>query len=111
NGVRVAFGIGYEKFEGNGDGVLNAPGNAVGDLTGLKTEQWGGSLALMHVPTGLFVQGDYLSGEHTSAAYLGTRDTERWIIQAGLVRNFFGIGNTTLYGEFGSAEGWLFAKG
>lgn len=112
NGVRVAAGIGWEHFEGNGDGVLNPIAAAS------ETEQWGFSMALMHVPTGLFVQGDYLSGEHTGPAtnvlttgYAGKRDTTRWLVQAGLVRNFFGIGNTTLYGEYGEADGWATAKG
>jgi hypothetical protein len=111
NGVRVAFGVGYEKFEGNGDGVLNQPGTAAGDLTGLRTENWGLSAALLHVATGLFVQGDYIKSENTSLAYVGTRDADRWIVQAGVVRNWFGIGNTSLYGEYGQANDWLFARG
>jgi hypothetical protein len=116
NGVRVAFGIGYEKFEGNGDGVLNNPNSgttssAAGNLTALESRQWGISGALMHVPTGLFIQGDYLSGDHTSTAFAGAREAKRGIVQAGLVRNFFGIGNTALYGEYGRAEGWATARG
>lgn len=111
SGVRIAAGIGWEKFEGNGDGVLNASTTVQN-----KTEQWGGSLALMHVPTGLFVQGDYLKNTSTgvgvyAAGSPAERDATRWLIQAGIAQNFFGIGRTSLYGEYGRADDWLFAKG
>jgi hypothetical protein len=111
NGVRVAFGIGYESLEGNNafnTSVLGAVGT--GDLVGLKTENWGGSAAILHVASGLFVQGDYLKSESTGN-FLGTRDADRWLIQAGVVRNWFGIGNTSLYAEYGQYNDWLFARG
>ncbi len=105
SGVRIAAGIGYEKFEGNGDGVLNVV-NA-----GSETRQWGGSLALMHVPTGLFIQGDYLKNTSNRGAGTDDRDATRWLVQGGIAQNFFGIGRTSLYGEYGRADDWLFAKG
>lgn len=123
SGVRIAAGIGYEKFEGNGDGLLNVVSAADIAATGQvnTVTQWGGSLALMHVPTGLFIQGDYLNhtaegGPSTDATkglvnFAGDREATRWIVQGGIAQNFFGIGRTSLYGEYGRAENWLHVRG
>jgi hypothetical protein len=108
SGVRIAAGIGVERFEGNGDGVLLGPSN-----TTARTDNWGGSLALLHVPTGLFVQADYLSSDTRSTAYAvagSERNATRWLVQAGIAQNWFGIGRTTLYGEYGQAKDWKFAR-
>ena len=67
----------------------------------------------MHVPTGLFVQGHYMAADYsitpaTSPAATGVgqavpprRTATHWLIQAGIAKNWFGIGNTALYGEYG----------
>ena len=34
------------------------------------------------------------------------KDTAHWLIQAGISKNWFGIGNTALYGEYGVATDW-----
>ena len=69
----------------------------------------------MHVPTGLFVQGHYMAADYNDARprrqrLLGLRRRTRprrtpthWLIQAGIAKNWFGIGNTALYGEYGKA--------
>jgi hypothetical protein len=100
NGVRLAAGIGYEA--GGDDAV--APGN-------VKFNQWGGGISLLHVATGLFVQTRYLRMERGNAAAnfpgpgVTTSDSGTdWWIQAGISRNFFGIGNTNLYGEYGRSN-------
>ena len=64
----------------------------------------------MHVPTGLFVQGHYMAADYSinagnAATLLGcperaTKDFTFWLIQAGIAKNWFGIGNTALYGEY-----------
>ncbi len=72
----------------------------------------------MHVPSGVFVQGhwgttDYNGpGGHIANAYWGSaggpnkKDTTHWLIQAGVSKNWFGLGNTALYGEYGIATDW-----
>ena len=35
----------------------------------------------------------------------------RWNIQAGVKRNYFGIGDTSLFGEYGKQNGWGSANG
>ena len=34
------------------------------------------------------------------------KDATQWLIQAGIAKNWFGIGNTALYGEYGVATDW-----
>jgi hypothetical protein len=71
----------------------------------------------MHVPTGLFVQGHYnhadFGGNLIGAAsgYWGESTTnkkpaDQWLIQAGISKNWFGYGNTSVYGEYGKANDW-----
>jgi hypothetical protein len=112
SGFRVAAGIGYEKIRDR----TSTAGTAVpADLTAAKpdTEAWGGSLAILHVPTGLFAQGHYLKTEFGggASAYWGQSTTNRidatqWLIQAGITRNWFGFGNTAIYGEYSKNKGW-----
>jgi hypothetical protein len=69
----------------------------------------------MHVPTGLFVQGHYMAGDYGDPAqvvsgYWGSaggvtkKDWSHWLIQGGVAKNWFGIGNTALYGEYGKSN-------
>jgi hypothetical protein len=99
NGIRLAAGIGYRETENNGT-VFNPIAAANGDVTTDKF--WLGSGSIMHVPTGLFVSGG-----------VGSRDRDRnnagddfvhWHGQLGIERNWFGIGNTTFFGEYGASD-------
>jgi hypothetical protein len=110
NGVRVAYGIGYEQFTDNDS---STPVHA-------RVSQWGTSLALLHVATGLFVQGDYQNTRHAPLIlpliqnanfFLSDVEAKRWMIQAGIQRNWFGIGNTNLAAEYGKHDNWAAAGG
>ena len=117
NGVRVAAGIGYERFT---DRLTNATLDPtavvfVGPMP--DNRAWGGALSVMHIPSGLFVQGhwtqaDYNAPGHVANGYWGSaggvtkKDATQWLIQAGIAKNWFGIGNTALYGEYGVATDW-----
>jgi hypothetical protein len=118
SGFRVAAGIGYERIT---DRQTTAAGTAtVGptDLTAAKPKitAWGGSLAALHVPTGLFAQGHYLAADFNGAnlgisQYWGQsvankQDSHQWMIQAGITKNWFGIGNTAIYGEYSRSDDW-----
>jgi hypothetical protein len=89
SGVRVAGGIGYERAEDE------TPNN--GNATNI-----GGALSLLHVPTGLFLQGNYLVLERVNAGV--TREGTSYSIQGGIGQNWFGIGKTNLYGEYAKYE-------
>lgn len=96
-GVRVAAGIGYQAQDSSPTQTVqldNQARNADND--------WAGSLALLHVPTGLFVQGQYARSEFFNGA-----DARIWIVQGGISKNWFGLGNTSFYGEYGEATDYI----
>jgi len=91
NGIRLAAGVGYREQE-----------NIGGAIAATTDKVWLGSGSIMHVPTGLFVSGG-----------VGSRDRDRnnagddfvhWHGQLGIERNWFGIGNTTFFGEYGASD-------
>jgi hypothetical protein len=121
SGFRVAAGIGYEKVT---DRVTAAsPGAGPSNLIGPdpEVEAWGAGLSVMHVPSGLFAQGHYMAAEYscngsTGSGYWGQTtdcksDADQWLIQAGIAKNWFGIGNTVLYGEYSKNNDWAAGEG
>ena len=102
SGVRAAASVGWNRSDGNDDDSGTSLAN--GDY-----RIWGLAGSLLHVPTGLFVQAEYIAAKYTVAnnAVAGspltnvTRDADRWHVQGGIRQNFFGIGATSLYGEYG----------
>ncbi len=136
SGFRVAAGAGYERTQGNEQSVLqngsygtgngfDAPDRFVslgavtnGVLgTGASADSRYAALALslMHVPHGLFVQGHYTWLTQTAQNPITgnfdgpDRDARRWDIQAGISKNWWGIGNTVLFGEYQRHENMKFA--
>jgi hypothetical protein len=114
NGVRIAANAGYQVDDLNREENNYAEG-AGGNFTSGRSRLGNIGLGLMHVPTGLFAQGEY-SGiryavQNTLAPFALTddRSASRWHIQAGITRNWFGIGNTSLYGEYMRSENFFFA--
>jgi hypothetical protein len=87
NSVRLAAGIAY-AHDGTGSFATDY------DLVG-------GSISLMHLPTGLF--GQFSAAEKE---YKAPRDNaEYWAVQLGLERRWLPYGTTTIYGEYASYEG------
>ena len=118
NGVRIAFGIGYQE-----DSEFNAPAGGItaGNITvncvnncNVKSSDFKGSASILHVPTGLFLTGAAgvreLEGNFTNGvaatAYAGP-DLSWWHLTGGVAKNFFGIGNTVLFAEYSQSEGGL----
>ena len=56
----------------------------------------------MHVASGLFAQGHYAESE-----FFNGTDAKFWMIQAGITKNWFGLGNTSFYGEYGEAQDFI----
>jgi hypothetical protein len=94
SGVRLAAGIGWERGV---DEQLN-PSNR-------RTTTVGGGLSLLHVASGLFAQGNYIRQSSETGAV--EFDATKFVIQAGISQNFFGVGKTNLYGEYVRSNGWL----
>ena len=114
NGVRIAAGIGYKQQLDNvgktgSDGDLCADKNAGNpNVSTVDCHVISGSASAMHVPTGLFLTGAYseYTDKNRKALYganVGDKD-KYWMIMSGIERNWFGIGLTTLYGEYARHE-------
>jgi predicted porin len=131
NGVRVAAGIGYQRWtDGNArwfDDDSGFSGNTgsqgdrgCADLSFYEKEDsdvdcWavGMSASAMHVATGLYFAAAYgfLEDENRQELFdeagfdddIEDRD-EHWYIQLGIERNHFGIGKTTLWVDYFHAD-------
>ena len=112
NGIRIAAGVGYREikdFNATADGMAGCA-NLAGTPTELAVDcnSWGGSISVMHVPTGLYVAGAYgQENDDNRKKLFGANvkdDAEAYYIQAGIERKWFSIGKTTLYGEYWHGE-------
>jgi hypothetical protein len=115
NGIRVAFGIGYQvdtEFNGGSQIGFGTTGDLCATRCDVKSTELKGALSVLHVPTGLFFTGSAgtreLEGTHgaVGTTYSGP-DLSYWAIAGGLSRNFFGVGKTVLFGEYSQSEGGL----
>jgi hypothetical protein len=117
NGVRIAGTVGYERITDVATPSLVDPTNVA--FTGRRPDVtvWGFALSAMHVPTGLFVQGHYNAADFggrvigAASGYWGEstvfkKPADQWLIQGGISKNWFGYGNTSVYGEYGVANDW-----
>ncbi len=94
--IRIAAGIGYTTTDDDTDetGATVDGANVMG------------SVALMHTPTGLnvaFAAGTELDGGVNTLA-ADVNDKQFWHVQGGINQNFFGVGKTSLYGEYGEYD-------
>jgi len=98
--IRLAAGIGYTTVDNDE--------SALGDSAVVM-----GSVALLHTPTGLnvaFAAGTEIDGGlpigavGTTAYNDDTTDAQFWHVQGGLNQNYFGPGNTAIYGEYGNYD-------
>jgi hypothetical protein len=62
-------------------------------------------LSVLHVASGLFAQGSYIRFERANLdAVGGSDDGTLWQIQGGIAKNWTGLGNTVLYGEYARGD-------
>ncbi|MBS0243598.1 MAG: porin, partial [Proteobacteria bacterium] len=110
-GFRIAGGIGYQQdTDFNGTNQLFSQAGALCSTNcDVKTTDLKGSLSIMHIATGLFVTGA-AGNREMSGTNLGTAgklgaytgpDARFWWLSGGISQNFFGIGKTVLFGEYG----------
>jgi hypothetical protein len=66
-----------------------------------------GSVSLMHVASGLYVNYAYLNQDNDDATGPGTPDTTMHYVQGGIAKNWTGLGKTVLYGEYARVEDGL----
>jgi hypothetical protein len=111
NGFQFAAGVGYEHVTDDQFGGTNQANTVGVPGSFLDARNFGASAAVKHVPTGLFIQGDYVWSEREyvipgTNSFTPDVTMWHWNLQAGIARNFFGIGATDLYAEGGVQDGW-----
>src|SRR5262245_18059365 len=94
SGVRLAAAVAYA----NNVGGLGEFSDA--DVLGREISQIKGSASLLHTATGLFIQGTYLKQDNDFQFFGLVDDTTMWQVQGGIAKNWTGLGNTVLYGEY-----------
>lgn len=111
-GLKVAAGIGYGKID-TGTAQTNTACAAIQNDTS-DCDQFGGSISVVHVESGLFVnfgagikKDDLIDRTTLFATSAITPDDEQtfWALQAGIERKWTPLGKTTIYGEYYDYEG------
>ena len=101
-GFRVAAAIAYaDNVGGFGEFSDNVAVGFLAGSDGREISQVKGSASALHVATGLFIQGTYLTQDNDFA---GSDDTTLWQLQGGIAKNWTGLGNTVLYGEYANVS-------
>jgi predicted porin len=100
-GFRIAAGIGYGVGSDDADLALDSAG---GKATFDQVKFTSGSASVMHLASGLFATG--FAGRREFEHGDATKDfTEtNWGLRAGIAKNWFGIGNTVVYGEYNAFD-------
>jgi hypothetical protein len=101
-GFRVAAAAAYEVSRADERAGTSAAGVAFVDDA--NTTNF--SASVLHTGSGLFLQGSHLRFEraNTVAAGAGTDTGTLWHIQGGIAKNWTGLGNTAIYGEYARGE-------
>jgi predicted porin len=93
------------RYAGEGNGFRLAAGIGYAEL--LDDKRVSGSASLMHIASGLFVNGVL------GRLDVGTSRIEAWHVAAGIERKVVAFGSTTLFGEYGvlntfgtESKGW-----
>jgi hypothetical protein len=95
NSLRVAAGIAW-GYDGTGP---NDP--FLDDNIASEYEIIAGSVSVMHIPTGIFVNASAAEKEYE----VGLDNASYWAVQAGIERKWLPYGATTITGEYASYEG------
>ena len=114
-GTLVSVGTGSQQDRGCADLHFNLTSPFLGTGSDVDCFAVGMSGSIMHVPTGLYIHGSYgyledenrrlLFALQTDGVILNADDRdEHWYIQGGIEKNFFGLGKTTVYGEYFRAD-------
>ena len=110
DGFKIAAGIGYGRITDNNQTqsvCMSAPAGNGADGSDTRCHQLGGSVSVMHEPTGLFVNAaagtktDEILTQTLTFARTGADDGQDfWAVQGGVESKFNAFGKTTLYGEY-----------
>ncbi len=111
NGIRIASNLAY-SVNGEYNAGSSTTAGAFVNLTCVtncdkEVTQLAGSTSIRHMPTGLFFTGAGGWRETDGADIAGGADFDSsfYYLSAGIARNFFGLGDTVIYGEFSEWKG------
>jgi hypothetical protein len=102
NGIRIAGAVGYAVWS-----EFNGPVGAIDCTVNCDkvVSQVTGSLSVRHMPTGLFFTGAAGDRDVDDDAIGGDFSARFFYLSGGIARNYFGIGDTVLYGEYSEWKG------
>jgi predicted porin len=110
--VAAAFAYG-ENSTTNADGAFfECLGTDVGGQPDARCQQYGGSISVMHEPTGIYV--NFAGGGHEDDTVLfdgdlaGTgadNESTFWALEAGIEKKWLPIGKTTVFGQYYDLDG------
>jgi hypothetical protein len=103
SGFRIAAGLGYINNQA-GTGDVSEESGVPPTFGGPEPSQVKGSASILHVASGLYLTGAYLNQDNDLAK---RRDTTLWYLQGGITKNWTGLGNTVLYGEYANVRNGL----
>jgi hypothetical protein len=100
SGFRLAAGVGYIS-NSIGTNELVPDNGANDDVDG--SSQIKGSASILHVASGLYLTGAYVH-QNNDQFTNDTDDTSLLYLQGGVAKNWTGLGNTVLYGEYAKVK-------
>ena len=104
NSIRVAAAIAYQ-WDASNDAYTSTTISAIacspGHFANSDFEAFGGSISVMHVPTGIY--GAFAAGSKEFSDD-SDRDASFWYVQLGFERKLLPYGTTTVYGEWGQYD-------
>jgi hypothetical protein len=99
SGFRVAAAAAYEVSDADERAGSSASTGVILD----ESTTTNLSASIMHVASGLFLQGSHLRFERPNIGG-GTDEGTLWHIQGGISQNWTGLGKTAIYGEYARGE-------
>ena len=100
SGFKLAFGVGYQQWtDGNNNtDERDCVAGLAGGGADRKCSQLGLSGAVMHVDSGVYLHGVY-GIRWDELSRVPDKTSDRFYLQGGIEKNWFGIGKTTLFAE------------
>jgi predicted porin len=112
---KVAAGFAYGENTDDGESTainFGCPANDVPGEPDTSCSQYGGSVSIMHEPTGLYVnaaagrlEDDTIQAAPAFAATGAKDSSEFWAIEAGIEKKWIPLGKTTVFGQYYDYEG------
>jgi predicted porin len=105
SGFRLAAKVAYADMSDAGTfGFCEGVGGDPLNHTEADCNHWTAAASVLHVPTGLFLSGGYVSFTDNNRAVTLDDNDEAWWVHGGIEQKYFALGKTTLYGEYGEQE-------